>query len=272
MTNANTSPYIHLSVDDTLFILADLADNAAYYKSIFDNPHLRFFQQLHKQYGIVVSMYCFFETDNFSLQDVPSTFSPEFAENAGWLKWGFHGRNQASNYQHVTQDIAVKDYRDVISELIRITNSIKCIDFVPRIHFFVGNKDNMRAMQQATYGIQGLLSPDDTRNAYYLNTTQSAQIKSCGYYYDEDMHLPFFSTDVRLEKINNIQDELPFLNDCLSNKRRETHSLLVFTHENRLDEKVTRRKIVDLCLFAQKYTIPFDFPLHRISNIIYTTE
>lgn len=40
MSTVEKKPYIHLSIDDTFEIFKDLAQNAMYYSSIFENPWL----------------------------------------------------------------------------------------------------------------------------------------------------------------------------------------------------------------------------------------
>ena len=65
MSTVEKKPYIHLSIDDTFEIFKDLAQNAMYYSSIFENPYLHFLEMLHTQYGLVASMYCFTEEGDF---------------------------------------------------------------------------------------------------------------------------------------------------------------------------------------------------------------
>ena len=87
MSTVEKKPYIHLSIDDTFEIFKDLAQNAMYYSSIFENPYLHFLEMLHTQYGLVASMYCFTEEGDFSLSNVPDIFCPDFTKSADWLKW-----------------------------------------------------------------------------------------------------------------------------------------------------------------------------------------
>ena len=77
MSTVEKKPYIHLSIDDTFEIFKDLAQNAMYYSSIFENPYLHFLEMLHTQYGLVASMYCFTEEGDFSLSNVPDIFCPD---------------------------------------------------------------------------------------------------------------------------------------------------------------------------------------------------
>jgi len=163
MSTVEKKPYIHLSIDDTFEIFKDLAQNAMYYSSIFENPYLHFLEMLHTQYGLVASMYCFTEEGDFSLSNVPDIFCPDFTKSADWLKWGFHGRSQNSRYQYASGRKAQKDYSFAIRELLRITGSVRCIDVAPRLHFFAGTWECIRAMCQSDHGLKGLFSADDDR-------------------------------------------------------------------------------------------------------------
>ena len=78
MSTVEKKPYIHLSIDDTFEIFKDLAQNAMYYSSIFENPYLHFLEMLHTQYGLVASMYCFTEEGDFSVLLHPR-YGPEDA-------------------------------------------------------------------------------------------------------------------------------------------------------------------------------------------------
>ncbi len=267
MLAVEKKPYIHLSVDDTFEIFKDLARNAMYYSSIFENPYLHFLEMLHTQYGLVASMYCFTEEGDFSLSNVPDIFCPDFTKSADWLKWGFHGRSRNSRYQYACGRKAQKDYSFAIRELLRITGSARCIDVAPRLHFFAGTWECIRAMCQSDHGLKGLFSADDDRLSYYLDATQSKLLKDYGLYYDQTMELFFFSTDIRLENIQSIAKERANMEYCLFEKGRKNNGLHVFTHENRLANEEICQKIIDLCVFAQERSIPFAFPLQQEGGI-----
>lgn len=228
MSTVEKKPYIHLSIDDTFEIFKDLAQNAMYYSSIFENPYLHFLEMLHTQYGLVASMYCFTEEGDFSLSNVPDIFCPDFTKSADWLKWGFHGRSQNSRYQYASGRKAQKDYSFAIRELLRITGSVRCIDVAPRLHFFAGTWECIRAMCQSDHGLKGLFSADDDRLSYYLDSTQSKLLKAYGLYYDQAMNLFFFSTDIRLERIQSIAKERTNMEYCLLGNERKSNGLHVF--------------------------------------------
>lgn len=156
----------------------------------------------------------------------------------------------------------------VIRELLRITGSVRCIDVAPRLHFFAGTWECIRAMCQSDHGLKGLFSADDDRLSYYLDSTQSKLLKAYGLYYDQAMNLFFFSTDIRLERIQSIAKERTNMEYCLLGNERKSNGLHVFTHENRLANEEICQKIIDLCVFAQERSIPFAFPLQRLDLVL----
>ena len=164
--------------------------------------------------------------------------------------------------------IPEKDYSFAIRELLRITGSVRCIDVAPRLHFFAGTWECIRAMCQSDHGLKGLFSADDDRLSYYLDSTQSKLLKAYGLYYDQAMNLFFFSTDIRLERIQSIAKERTNMEYCLLGNERKSNGLHVFTHENRLANEEICQKIIDLCVFAQERSIPFAFPLQRLDLVL----
>lgn len=259
MLNGVSRAMIHFSIDDTYYILNDLAANADRWSTIFDHPHLHFLKSLHEQYGLTVSLYCFYQSHESNLTVVPDCYREDFVRNSEWLKWGFHARDNASRYHSTTSEQARRDYEDVMGELVRITGAVECLDRMPRLHFFTGNRESLCAMRDAKNGIWGVLAPDDGRNAYFLDEKLSRTIRDNGIYIDSDTELYFFPTDIRLEHIDNIAEVIPHMEHCLFDSKREKHLLVVFTHEVRLSEQSIRHKITDLCLFACEQGVTFGF-------------
>ena len=105
------SGYIHFSIDDSNDIFADLTAHSDYYDSIFQNQKLRYVKDLHDKYGIVVSFYVFYswnvEKGMFSLSECTNRFKDEFTENAGWLRFGFHAKDELA-YETLTVEEELK--------------------------------------------------------------------------------------------------------------------------------------------------------------------
>lgn len=228
---------IHFSFDDIIYSLQDLTKNENRYESIFDCPFFAFLKQLHDDAGAVFSLYCFSERtianpDNknqkevWSLSQVTSKFSKDFKNNSHWLRFGLHLNPEGKkNYASTSAETARNDYESFVKEILRITGSKNCIDRCVRLHNFAGNRESIKAMKNCRYGIQKLLGADDTRNSYYLDSLQSAQLYQEGAYTDNNLGIQFYRTERRLEK----KDPLTVFT---SPNIEKTERLEFFTHED----------------------------------------
>lgn len=91
-------PIFHFSLDDVFDIFYDLTVHENEYKSIFDNTTLAWLKEIHDEYGVVISCYCYYEDNGFTLDSCTKKFIDEFSENAEWLRFGFHARNGNTIY------------------------------------------------------------------------------------------------------------------------------------------------------------------------------
>lgn len=246
--------YAHFSLDDTINIFEDLYVNK--YNSIFENETLQFLRELHDNSGAVFSLYCFYEKQGFNLSMLDSRYADEFQKNADWLKLGFHGKNEETSYERMDYESAYADYKILIENLLRITGDSICIDHVPRISFYQGSEECMRAFGDSKEGIKGALSADDDRLSYYFQEDINYLIKNSEQYRDEKESLTFFHTDLRIENeehMNNIESIL-----------KHNEELLIFTHEWQLNNPDIIRKISELCDFLYENNIYFDYPENHL--------
>lgn len=246
--------YINISFDDTILLFKDLRDSREIYDSIFDNNTLKYLKYLHEVYGASFTFYCVYQTDDgkFDLSQVPSKYLNEFNCNSEWLKFGFHSLNGNTNYANSSEDTIINDYSRVINELIRITGE-NSIEKVIRLHNYAGNFESIMAIKNVDNGIVGLLTADDERNSYYFdsNITEDIRIKGKS----EVDGLVCISTDLRLENVNDIKQELLNIND---------EELIVFTHEWILDDKLIKEKLEYICKYAVNNNYSFDFPRYNL--------
>ena len=63
LPNNSGDGYIHFSIDDSNSIFEDLTKNEDKYKTVFDQPYLKFVKGLHDKYGAVFSFYLFYSWD-----------------------------------------------------------------------------------------------------------------------------------------------------------------------------------------------------------------
>lgn len=240
-----------LSFDDTFCVFKNIADTKP--KSIFENPTFSWYRELHNRYGVVISSYVYFEDNDFNLTNFPANYKEEFIANSDWLRFGFHARNKSTYY--VSEEIKA-DYVKTINELKRIMGK-ECIDNVIRLQGFQGSIDEIRKLRLLKEEpIVGLFTADDNRQSYYLDMEKNKYIYSHDECYDKNLDLFFFSTDFRIEYVDNINVKLDELNkDSWKNQKGD---LVVFSHEWALNT-VNRLKIEKVCKYAQDKGYKFGF-------------
>lgn len=159
--------FMHVSIDDTTTVFTDLAANKLTYKSIFENPNLAFYKELHDTYGSVISLYCYLDPLSKNYSDLIG-YTTEFKKNSNWLKFGLHSPTETTTYINRTYDEAKTDWDTFVSYVVDFTGTIDSIDRFPRLHYYAGNLGACKGFRDAKLGALGFLAADDTRNSYYL--------------------------------------------------------------------------------------------------------
>ena len=250
--------FFHLSFDDTISLFEDLTINN--YKSVFQNDTLKWVKKLHDEYGVKVSFYCFYEDDGFDLSKVPVKYKNEFEANSDWLRFGFHSLNSSTTYggknSYGTDTGTIgNDYEQTIKALSNIVGE-KSIDNVVRLSSFQGTAEEVEQLTSSgNQPITGLLTADDARQSYFLDD------KDNNYIYDHDEleqdELTFFSTDLRVEFVDNVDEKIKeFSNTSWNNQLQD---MIVFTHEWELDSE-NKQKTEELIKWAADDGYSFDFP------------
>lgn len=278
------SKRMHISFDDTIGSLYDLYSRNR--TSLFDSPFFSVLKQLHAAYGCVFSCYCFLEyLDNdqetvlYKLSDIPNTWATEFSANSDWLRFGFHSKNNYTNYVSGTAAQATEDYEDFITEIIRITGSVDCIDTVVRLQNFAGNLISCQSMRDASCGLTGLLTSDaseitgdgGTSGGYYLTGTIPAKVWNKGVYYDYEQALHFFPSNKRLDNIASA-NLTAFLNKFLTvDKWAMGRMAIMYCHENQMFNYSTQivgssylNSFNILGTWANQHGFAFRYPMDEI--------
>lgn len=254
------SKMMHFSFDDTIESLRDLTANKDTYTSIFDSPFFSALKEVHDEYGAVFSCYCFFDQYTgdeltFSLSDCTDKFASEFTANSNWLRFGFHGKDGNTLYSsaEMTVEQAVADYNNMITELIRITGSVNCIDTCIRMQSFAGKKDVCLALRDTACGVTGFLTGDysetgsepniDSSSGYYLTSSQAAVCGKKGRYFDAENQLFFFASNKRLDNTpsTGINEYLELFNTAYRYNR--SHIMEMYAHENQMIKNITDYKL-----------------------------
>ena len=283
---------IHFSFDDTISSLRDLTEKSDTYSSVFQQPFFKVLKELHETYGAVFSCYCFYQILNssdssivdFSLEDVTDAYAEEFTANADWLKFGYHSLNGSMNYGSATDSEEVKTaYNNFITQIVRITGSVKCIDLVVRLQNFAGSKVACQAMRDCACGIIGFLAGDYAEagktlpvsfadyyvSGYYLATPAKTFLAHHGRYFDAEEQLYFYPSCLRLDNITsaNVPTYMNYFNTIDSYGR--SSNLIMYCHENQMFKNGScnadyKKRMAAVCDWGVANDYIFGFPMNKI--------
>lgn len=251
----------HLSFDDVIDIFMDLTKNEDMYDSIFENEMLEWMKEIHDKYGVVISCYVYYESDGFCLADCTTKFQKEFLEHADWLWFGFHSLNPEKTYGQMAPSVIAEDYAKTMENLQKV---VGCGTSVIRLHCYQASQPEVMAlMEDELLPVTGLFCSDDARQSYYLAEQNRAYIYCHDEYIDENNGMHFFSTDLRIEFLKDVDRKIEELQTDAWNNQLD--DLVVFTHEWAVDDKA-KEKIEKLCAYAKKEGYDFFFFEDRIGD------
>ncbi len=111
----------NLFIDDNSFFWTDLAREKPAH--LFDHFYLAFWKRMHEEYGLKVTLNCFFHShyDNCDMTEVPDCYAGEFRDCSDWLKLAFHAYAEFPDrpYQNVGADKLSADYDLVATQIKR---------------------------------------------------------------------------------------------------------------------------------------------------------
>lgn len=178
---------LHFSVDDVIVSFKQLTETKPY--SIFEIPMFGYLKKMHEKYGVVVSCYCFYACEDFTLSEATRQYRKEFENNSSWLKFSFHGKSGREDYNKKNLKLSMKDFHEVICNLKEIVGTCS-LDSFARIHTFMASPDFVSYLaKNEDYSLKGLLSADDSRISYSLSKSDNAQLKLDGWYQSHDLAL-----------------------------------------------------------------------------------
>jgi hypothetical protein len=275
--------YLHFSFDDVAYCILNLVNNGASFNSLWDEPFFSMLRRLHDTYGAIFSLYIW---DVENLANIPSKFKAEFMASSEWLKFGFHSYTEGSLADTSYND-AKTQYETFVNYIFSKIGGVNSVDRIPRLNYFAGNVDALRALRDANCGCIGFLNTDDTRNAYYLTQEELTYLRTHSLWSDRTNGLQFISTVMRLDWFvsgfssqydynvpveDNPYDELvyrygqPAMADLYGGLIVFTHEWQTYSSEHALNSAMVNR-IEQVCQFANDYGYDFDYPQNRVPNI-----
>lgn len=209
------------------------------------------------------SLYLFDEKDDWAISNSMTTkFKKEFESNSHWLKFGFHAKNDSTNYGTETKETLLTDYKKVMNAIVAFS-SYRNIDTIPRFHYFSAKKESQIYLKENEMPFDGMLAADDVREENAgLNAVERELIQSSNDYYDIKNNLYYLRTEKRLEFLDE-ENTILLLNMIYSNSK-QNNDYILFTHEK--FEKKLRKNIEKLCEWFENNEIVFDFPMNNMPS------
>ncbi len=226
-------PRYRFSTDDNIWFLRDIARHAGQYRSIFENPYLAMWRDLHVKYGAKVHFNIYYETAGFDLSQMPDKFRPEWQRNADWIRLTFHARanNPARPYLQASPEQTREDYRLVTREIERFAGK-ELVSPVTTLHYAAANRGAARALRQE--GVKVLLGVDAFRddliyNGHYLTLPQFHALLGRDYWKDTAEDIIFLHHDIVLNHVT--PDKVDAFLDRLASDPHESEVLELIIHE-----------------------------------------
>ena len=195
-----------LSVDDNIWFLQDIALKG--YQSLFENPYLALYRDLHRRYGVKVHMNVYLECPErggFHLSQMPNRHRDEWLENRDWLHLSFHARANLPDkpYESAGYGQVRADCEAVQREIERFAGPVGP---VTTLHWAEATPEGIRALYDC--GVRALLGDmalDDAGRpaiCYSASPEQFAAVRRHCFYRDPRSRMIFFPCDAVLNALS----------------------------------------------------------------------
>lgn len=203
-----------LGIDDVIICFQNIYNNQNSYKSIFEDPFLSIFRELHEKYDTRVHMHIYYETvdKSFNLSMFPDKYKEEFSQNGDWLKFTFHSRcdQPDSPYKYASYDLVMEEGKMVENEIRRFAGS-NVLSNITSQHWADSNIYGTRAFRNLGFRvIDGYFLFDENGDpyvAYYLNKEQTAHAHLRDFWVDNKEDIIFVKDDIIINEVDLDQIE-----------------------------------------------------------------
>ena len=196
-----------LGVDDVIRCFENIYLHRDEYTSIFDDPFLKIYYDVHEKYGVHVHMHIYYQTvdGSFNLSMFPDKYKDEFRKNSDWLRFSFHSLcdKPDSPYKNATYEQVVREGRMVEREIIRFAGA-EVMDHVTSQHWADSNIYGTRAFRALGFKVIDGYFVFDSDGApmvsYYLNVEQTKHAYTRDFWVDTKEDIIFVKDDIVLNE------------------------------------------------------------------------
>lgn len=206
-----------VGVDDVILCLENIYRHQNEYRSLFDDPFLALYRELHNTYGTHVHMHIYYQTvdGSFNLSMFPDKYKSEFEANADWLRFSFHSLADKpdSPYKNATYEQVMREGKMVERELLRFAGA-KVMDRVTSQHWADSALPGTRAFRDLGFSVLDayfIFDKDGNPEiSYYLNAAQARHAATRDFWVDTKENIIFVKDDVILNshRPQRIRDHL----------------------------------------------------------------
>ncbi len=194
-----------VGVDDVIFCLKNIWEHQAEYQSIFEDPFLSMYRELHEKYGTHVHMHIYYETvdKSFDLSMFPDKYKGEFIANADWLRFSFHSRADmpSSPYKNASYEQVMEEGRMVERQILRFAGS-EVMDRVTSQHFADSALPGTRAFRDLGFSLLDayflINEKGEPEVSYYLSAEQTLHAQNRDFWVDTAEDIIFVKDDIIL--------------------------------------------------------------------------
>ncbi len=197
-----------VAVDDVIRCFENIYLHQEEYTSIFQDPYLALYRDLHEAYGTYVHMHLFYETDDghFNLSMFPDKYKEEFRANGDWLKFTFHSRVEHPNspYKHASYELVWQEGKQVEAEILRFAGH-EVMSNITSQHFADSNLQATRAFRNLGFKcMDGYFIFDkngDPAVSYYLDKAQTQHAFDRDFWVDNKEDIIFVKDDIVIDTV-----------------------------------------------------------------------
>ncbi len=210
-----------ISIDDAIWFLRDIHQNREVYTSIFDNPFLKYFKEVHDRNGLKLHINLFYETEGFNLSDMTDKFKKEWMANAGWIRLSIHARAEFPDNPYINAG-----YEDIKKDALLINKEIErfagrqLINRVTTLHWGEVPVEVCRGLRDSGYKV--LVCDFNVDNnlppcSYYLTAPQRRHMNKRFIWHDNKEDITFVRSSIIVDTVKH-ENIVHFLNSYASNK------------------------------------------------------
>ncbi|MDD4728164.1 MAG: hypothetical protein PHN55_05370, partial [Dysgonamonadaceae bacterium] len=205
-----------LSLDDNIWFLRDITQNASVYSSIFDNPYLGFLKEVHDSYGTKIHLNIYYETDGFNLSQMTDKFKNEWKENSDWLQLSFHAFADKPDRPYINAGYdEVKHDCDLVMDQVRRFAGKEITGPVTTLHWGEATVEGCRALRDSgftclpcDFNVDNNLAPCSC----YLDVEKRRHINKRLIWRDNKEGIIFVKCAIIVDT-HKLQDIVPFLDE-----------------------------------------------------------